>query len=75
MSDQKETFEINGIEKITEISTQLVSAYVANNTVPSSELAALVKQVHSTLLELTHQANKGIGIEEPEHQSSSRKRK
>ncbi len=40
------------IENLTELTTQLVSAYVTNNTLPLSELPNLIASVHASLTKL-----------------------
>ena len=49
MSNDPEFLKTNRAEALVETSTQLVSAYVANNTLPASELPTLVEQVYGTL--------------------------
>lgn len=46
-----ESSESNQIE-LTELTADLVSAYVSNNPVPPSELPALIAQVHESLKNL-----------------------
>lgn len=41
-----------------ELTTEIVSAYVANNPVPANELAALIESVHRTMI--------GLGGQQPE---------
>jgi predicted transcriptional regulator len=41
---------------LTELSAEIVSAYVSNNSVPVSELGALIAGVHATLQALTQPA-------------------
>lgn len=43
-------------EPLTELTTDVVSAYVTNNTVPSSELPDLIINVHKALSSLVTQA-------------------
>lgn len=40
-------------ESHIELAADIVSAYVSNNTVPASELPALIHEVHSALLRVT----------------------
>ncbi|MGV7034544.1 MucR family transcriptional regulator [Methylobacterium symbioticum] len=42
---------------LTELSAEIVSAYVANNSVPVSDLAALISSVHAALHGLTQPAD------------------
>jgi predicted transcriptional regulator len=37
---------------LVELTTEVVSAYVANNPVPANELAALIESVHRTMISL-----------------------
>ena len=37
---------------LVELTTEIVSAYVANNPVPANELAALIESVHRTMISL-----------------------
>ena len=53
---------------LTEVTTQLVCAYVSNNTLPASELPGLVTQVHSTLSDLSAKPAAEIKVEEKEVQ-------
>ncbi len=39
---------------ITELTADVVKAFVANNAIPASELKSLVESVHATLARLTH---------------------
>ena len=43
---------------LVELTTEIVSAYVANNPVPANELAALIESVHRTMI--------GLGGQQPE---------
>jgi predicted transcriptional regulator len=45
--------ESNSGESHIELAADIVSAYVSNNTVPSSELPALIHEVHSALMRVT----------------------
>lgn len=45
--------ETSGGESHIELAADIVSAYVSNNTVPSSELPALIHEVHSALMRVT----------------------
>jgi predicted transcriptional regulator len=50
MDEQSEVQQSTHIE----LTSDIVSAYVANNSVPASEVASLIAQVHSTLTGLGH---------------------
>ncbi len=45
--------EISGSSNYIELAADIVSAYVSNNSVPSSELPALINEVHNALLRVT----------------------
>ena len=51
-------------DSIIELAAEIVSAYVANNSLPASDLSALLQSVHSTLGKLTtgQAATKEIGV-------------
>ena len=45
--------EVSEIENYIELAADIVSAYVSNNSVPSSDLPALINEVHAALLRVT----------------------
>ena len=45
--------EASGSNNYIELAADIVSAYVSNNSVPSSELPALINEVHNALLRVT----------------------
>ena len=45
--------EASQIENYIELAADIVSAYVSNNSVPSSDLPALINEVHMALLRVT----------------------
>ncbi len=45
--------ESSGSSNYIELAADIVSAYVSNNSVPSSELPALINEVHNALLRVT----------------------
>ncbi len=45
--------EVTGSSNYIELAADIVSAYVSNNSVPSSELPALINEVHNALLRVT----------------------
>jgi predicted transcriptional regulator len=45
--------ETSGSSNYIELAADIVSAYVSNNSVPSSELPALIHEVHNALLRVT----------------------
>ena len=45
--------ENSGSSNYIELAADIVSAYVSNNSVPSSELPALINEVHNALLRVT----------------------
>lgn len=45
--------EMSGSENCIELAADIVSAYVSNNSVPASDLPALINDVHSALLRVT----------------------
>ena len=45
--------EVTGTENFIELAADIVSAYVSNNSVPSSDLPALINEVHAALLRVT----------------------
>jgi predicted transcriptional regulator len=45
--------ETSGSSNYIELAADIVSAYVSNNSVPSSELPALINEVHNALLRVT----------------------
>ena len=45
--------ETTGTENFIELAADIVSAYVSNNSVPSSDLPALINEVHAALLRVT----------------------
>ena len=55
MSDQRTSNEL-----LTELTSEIVSAYVSNNIVPASDLPGLIQNVHSAL-----GSTEGPAIEEP----------
>lgn len=44
-----ETIENNGDHGLIELTADVISAYVSNNPVPTSELPALIAQIHQSL--------------------------
>lgn len=48
--------EIESKGEMLELTTEIVSAYVSNNPVPSANLADLIQSVHATLTELASDA-------------------
>ena len=42
--------------EMLELTTEIVSAYVSNNPVPSAGLADLIQSVHATLTDLSAEA-------------------
>ena len=44
-----------------ELTAQIVSAYVGNNTVPASEIPGLINQVHTALSRVSGKAGEGPG--------------
>ena len=55
-------------QHLAEITAEVVSAYVANNTLPASELPALVTDIHATLSGLVGKSNPNGGAAEKEKQ-------
>ncbi len=51
----------SNIKLLTELSVEIIAAYVANNSLPAAELPALLQSVHSTLGRITG----GVKTEEP----------
>ena len=45
--------ELHETENYIELASDIVSAYVSNNSVPASDLPALIAEVHSALLQIT----------------------
>ena len=45
--------DMSGNENYVELAADIVSAYVSNNAVPSSDLPALINEVHAALLRVT----------------------
>lgn len=41
---------IDGSDRLIELTTDIVAAYVSNNPVPVTELSGLIANVHSALL-------------------------
>ena len=68
MSDEVQS-EGNDIpQHLAEITAEVVSAYVANNTLPASELPALVTDIHATLSGLVRKNSSGAAGAEKEKQ-------
>ena len=55
-------------QHLAEITAEVVCAYVANNTLPASELPALVTDIHATLSGLVGKSNPNGGAAEKEKQ-------
>ena len=68
MSEQSETKGNNISQHLAEITADVVSAYVANNTLPASELPALVTDIHATLSGLVGESGPNGGVAEKEKQ-------
>ena len=68
MSEQTPSEENNTPQHLAEITAEVVSAYVANNTLPASELPALVTDVHATLSALVGKSSADGSAAEKEKQ-------
>ena len=68
MSEQTQA-EVSDIpQHLAEITAEVVSAYVANNTLPASELPALVTDIHATLSGLVGKSGPNGNVAEKEKQ-------
>ena len=68
MSEEKPNEGNKTSQHLAEITAEVVSAYVANNTLPASELPALVTDIHATLSGLVGKSNPSGGAAEKEKQ-------
>ena len=68
MSDQIQPEGSAVPQHLAEITAEVVSAYVANNTLPASELPALVTDIHATLTGLVGKSNSNGNVAEKEKQ-------
>lgn len=50
---------------VLEMTTKVVAAFVANNVVPASDLAALLKAVHATLNDLSAETASDLNVPQP----------
>jgi predicted transcriptional regulator len=55
--------ELGSRENYIELTAEIVSAYVSNNTVPASEIPSLINQVHAALARVSGKS--GDGLSEP----------
>lgn len=55
--------EPSEIENYIELAADIVSAYVSNNSVPSSDLPALINEIHAALVRVTNGAE--LPVAEP----------
>jgi predicted transcriptional regulator len=55
--------ELGSRENYIELTAEIVSAYVSNNTVPASEIPSLINQVHAALARVS--GTSGDGLSEP----------
>ena len=55
--------ELGSRENYIELTAEIVSAYVSNNTVPASEIPSLINQVHAALARVSGKS--GDGSSEP----------
>ena len=68
MSEEIQNEENNVPQHLAEITAEVVCAYVANNTLPASELPALVTDIHATLTGLVGSAGQAGGDADREKQ-------
>ncbi len=54
MTEQQDTNQVDLKAEIIELSTDIVSAYVANNAVSQADLPKLIADVHATLAGLAN---------------------
>ncbi|MEP3628861.1 MAG: MucR family transcriptional regulator [Hyphomicrobiales bacterium] len=59
MSEETQSGGSDTSQHLAEITAEVVSAYVANNTLPASELPALVTDIHATLSGLVRKKSSG----------------
>ena len=53
--------DTTGTESFIELTAQIVSAYVSNNTVPASDIPGLINQVHAALTRVSGKPADGHG--------------
>lgn len=68
MSDEMQSEGNDVSQHLAGITAEVVSAYVANNTLPASELPALVTDIHATLSGLVGKKSSGDGEADNEKQ-------
>jgi len=68
MSEQTQPEGSDIPQHLAEITAEVVSAYVANNTLPASELPALVTDIHATLSGLVGKSGPNGNVAEKEKQ-------
>jgi len=68
MSEEVQNKASENNQHLAEITADVVCAYVANNTLPASELPALVTDIHSTLFGLVAQSEGGTAEADKEKQ-------
>lgn len=68
MTEKVQPEENDISQHLAEITAEVVSAYVANNTLPASDLPALVTDIHSTLSALVGKSGPGGAVAEKEKQ-------
>ena len=56
--------EVSKNENYIELAADIVSAYISNNSVPSSDLPALINEVHAALLRVTS-GSVALAVEPP----------
>jgi predicted transcriptional regulator len=52
-SDDQDMSDTSGSSSFIELAADIVSAYVSNNSVPATDLPALISDVHSALMRVT----------------------